>query len=174
MVDSLLAINDSVVATRYPDRVKQRAFLDEKTVALEGFSTMIGAIARDKSLYNIFFSMKNWYHQTATGPGGVIGSRYPVILDLCSRIKTEHWSAHRTELEDVRVAAEEQAAAELLATAKPKKSKGKKVKKSKAIVEGIDDDVSVFDDSEFPFTGSGEVDDPMQIDAEQVEEGTPS
>ncbi|KAJ7736166.1 hypothetical protein B0H14DRAFT_2639025 [Mycena olivaceomarginata] len=95
MVDSLLAINDSAAATRYPDRVKQRAFLDEKTVALtetvfsEGFSAMIGAIARDKSLYGIFFNMKNLYHQKATGPGGVIGGRYPVILDLCSRIKTE-------------------------------------------------------------------------------------
>ncbi|KAJ7696873.1 hypothetical protein B0H14DRAFT_3174541 [Mycena olivaceomarginata] len=72
------------------------------------------------------------------------------------------WQAHRTELEDARVAAEEQAAAELQAAVKPKKSKGK----SKAIVEDIDDDISVFDDSEFPMTGSGEVDDPMQIDAE--------
>jgi hypothetical protein len=34
MVDSLLAISESVTATRYPDHVKQRAFLDEKTVAL--------------------------------------------------------------------------------------------------------------------------------------------
>jgi hypothetical protein len=32
MVDSLLAISESVAATRYPDSVKQRAFLDEKTV----------------------------------------------------------------------------------------------------------------------------------------------
>ncbi|KAJ7805062.1 hypothetical protein B0H14DRAFT_3485558 [Mycena olivaceomarginata] len=89
MVDSLLTINDSVAATRYPDRVKQPAFLDEKTVMLEGFSTMIGAIARDKSLYDISFNMKNSYHQPATGPGGIIGGLYPVILDLCSRIKTE-------------------------------------------------------------------------------------
>ncbi|KAJ7321574.1 hypothetical protein DFH08DRAFT_818431 [Mycena albidolilacea] len=188
MVDSLLAISESVAATRYPDRVKQRAFLDEKTVALEGFSTMIPAIARDKSLYDVFFNMKNLYHQTATGPGGIIGGRYPTILDLCSRIKTERelnraglsaatiaaQQAHRTELEDARVAAEEQAATEAAATAKPKKSKGKKAKKSKAVVEDIDDDVSVFDDSEFPMTGSGEVNDPMQIDAEWVEEGTPS
>ncbi|KAJ7813502.1 hypothetical protein B0H14DRAFT_3477914 [Mycena olivaceomarginata] len=151
----------------FEDRVKQRAFLDEKTVALEGFSTMIPAIARDKSLYDVFFNMKNSYHQTATGPGGIIGGRYPTILDLVPQ-------AHRTELEDARVAAEEQAAAEAAATAKPKKSKGKKSKKSKAIVEDIDDEVSVFDDSEFPMTGSGEVDDPMQIDAERVEEGTTS
>jgi hypothetical protein len=34
MVDSLLAISESVAATRYLDCVKQRAFLDEKTVAL--------------------------------------------------------------------------------------------------------------------------------------------
>jgi hypothetical protein len=34
MVDSLLAINNSVAATLYPDRVKQCTFLDEKTVAL--------------------------------------------------------------------------------------------------------------------------------------------
>jgi hypothetical protein len=34
MVDSLLTINDSVAATRYPDHVKQPAFLDEKTVML--------------------------------------------------------------------------------------------------------------------------------------------
>ncbi|KAJ7310864.1 hypothetical protein DFH08DRAFT_822962 [Mycena albidolilacea] len=148
---------------------------------------MIGAIAHNKSLHNIFFNMKNLYHQTATGPGGVIGGRYPIILDLCSRIKTERelncvglsaatvaaQQAHCTELEDACVTTEEQAATELLATAKPKKSKGKKAKKSKAIVEDIDDNVSVFDDSEFPMTGSGEVDDPMQIDAEQVEEGTP-
>ncbi|KAJ7309999.1 hypothetical protein DFH08DRAFT_823282 [Mycena albidolilacea] len=169
MIDSLLAISEFVATTRYPDRVKQRAFLDEKTVALEGFSMMIPAIARDKSLYDVFFNMKNSYHQTATGPGGIIGGRYPTILDLCSRIKTESATiaaqqAHRTELEDARVAAEEQAAAEAAATAKPKKSKEK---------ANIDDDVSVFDDSEFPMTGSGEVDDPMQIDAERVEEGTP-
>ncbi|KAJ7696124.1 hypothetical protein B0H14DRAFT_3905288 [Mycena olivaceomarginata] len=188
MVDSLLAISESVAATRYPDRVKQHAFLDEKTVALEGFSTMIPAIARDKSLYDVFFNMKNSYHQTATGPGGIISGRYPTILDLCSRIKTERelnrvglsaatiaaQQAHHTELEDARVAAEEQAAAEAAATAKPKKSKGKKAKKSKAVIEDIDNDVSVFDDSEFPMTGSDEVDDPMQIDAERVEEGTPS
>ncbi|KAJ7318046.1 hypothetical protein DFH08DRAFT_971525 [Mycena albidolilacea] len=121
MVDSLLAISESVAATRYPDRGKQRAFLDEKTVALEGFSTMIPAIACDKSLYDVFFNMKNSYHQTAMGPGGIIGGRYPTILDLCSRIKTERelnrvglsattiasQQAHRTELEDARVAAEE-------------------------------------------------------------------
>jgi hypothetical protein len=34
MVNSLLAINDSVTTTQYPDRVKQRAFLGEKTVTL--------------------------------------------------------------------------------------------------------------------------------------------
>lgn len=34
MVDSILAIHDAVTATRYADRVKQKAFLDEKTVAL--------------------------------------------------------------------------------------------------------------------------------------------
>jgi hypothetical protein len=68
-------------------------------------------------VYNVFFNMKNSYHQTATGPGGIIGGRYPVILDLCSRIKTERelnrvglsaatvatQQAHRTELEDARV-----------------------------------------------------------------------
>jgi hypothetical protein len=100
---------------------------------------MIPAIACDKSLYDVFFNMKNSYHQTATGPGGIIGGRYPTILDLCSRIETERelnrvglsaatiaaQQAHRTELEDARVAAEEQAAAETAATAKPKKSKGK-------------------------------------------------
>ncbi|KAJ7678842.1 hypothetical protein B0H14DRAFT_3536217 [Mycena olivaceomarginata] len=164
MIDSLLAISESVAATRYPDHVKQRAFLDEKTVALHDDP----AIARDKSLYDVFFNMKNSYHQTATGPGGIIGGRYPTILDLCSRIKTERelnrvglsaatiaaQQAHRTELEDARVAAEEQAAAEAAATAKPKKSKGKKSKKSKAIVEDIDDDVLCLDDSEFPMTGS--------------------
>lgn len=100
---------------------------------------MIGAIARDKTLYDVFFGVKNSYHQTATGPGGVIGGRYPTILDLCSRIKSERENirtghiaattaaqqAHRTELEDARAAAEEQAAAEAQASAKPKKSKGK-------------------------------------------------
>ncbi|KAJ7304649.1 hypothetical protein DFH08DRAFT_825408 [Mycena albidolilacea] len=174
MVDSLLAISESVAATQYPDR--------------EGFSTMIPAIARDKSLYNVFFNIKNSYHQTAMGPGGIIGGRYPVILDLCSHIKSERelnrvglsaatiaaQQAHRTELEDACVAAEEQAAAEAATTVKPKKSKGKKAKKSKAVVEDIDDDVSVFNDSEFPMTGSGEVNDPMQINAEWIEEGTPS
>jgi hypothetical protein len=100
---------------------------------------MIPAIACDKSLYDVFFNMKNLYHQTATGPGGIIGGRYPVILDLCSRIKTERklncvglstatvaaQQAHRTELEGARVAAEEQAAAEAAATTKPGGSRGK-------------------------------------------------
>ncbi|KAJ7812445.1 hypothetical protein B0H14DRAFT_2605762 [Mycena olivaceomarginata] len=142
---------------------------------------MIGAIACDKSLYNIFFNMKNSYHRTAMGSGRVISGRYPIILGLCSCIKTEHelncvglstaavaaQQAHCTELEDARVAAE-QAATELQAAAKPKKSKGKKAKKSEAIVEDIDNKVSVFDNSEFPTTGSGAVNDPMQIDAERV------
>lgn len=35
--ESLLAIGEVVSATRYADRAKQRAFLDEKTVALVGF-----------------------------------------------------------------------------------------------------------------------------------------
>ncbi|KAJ7792196.1 hypothetical protein B0H14DRAFT_2624181 [Mycena olivaceomarginata] len=126
MVDSILAIHDAVTATRYANRVKQKAFLDKKTVALEGFSSMIGAIARDKTLYDVFFGVKNFYHQTATGPGGVIGGRYPTILDLCSRIKSDCESirtghiaattaaqqAHHTELEDARAVAEEQAATE--------------------------------------------------------------
>jgi hypothetical protein len=100
---------------------------------------MIGAITCNKFVYDIFFNMKNSYHQIAMGPGGVIGGHYRVTLDLCSHIKTEHklnrislsavtvaaQQAHHTELEDARVAAEEQVAAELQATVKPKKSKGK-------------------------------------------------
>ncbi|KAJ7318619.1 hypothetical protein DFH08DRAFT_971357 [Mycena albidolilacea] len=161
MVDSLLAISESVAATRYPDRVKQRAFLDEKTVALEGFSTMIPAIARDKSLYDTERELNR------------VGLSASTIAAQ---------QAHRTELEDARVAAEEQAAAEAAATVKPKKSKGKKSKKSKAIVEDIDDDVSVFDDSEFPMTGSEALAQCILAIDElrasfsnmQVEEGTPS
>ncbi|KAJ7351296.1 hypothetical protein DFH08DRAFT_957625 [Mycena albidolilacea] len=148
---------------------------------------MIGAIAHDKSLYNMFVD-KNSYHHMAMDPGGVISGRYPIILNLCSHIKTEcelnhiglsamtvaTQQAHRTGLEDTHVTAEEQAATELQASTKTKKSKGKKSKKSKAIVEDIDDDTSVFDNSEFPMTGSGEVDNPIQIDTEWVEEATPS
>ncbi|KAJ7722674.1 hypothetical protein B0H14DRAFT_2642071 [Mycena olivaceomarginata] len=139
---------------------------------------MIGAIAHDKSLYDIFVSMKDSYHHTAMGPGGVISSRYPVILDLCSLIKTEcelnrvglsaatvaTQQAHHTGLEDTCVTAEEQAATELQASTKTKKSKE----------QDIDDDASVFDNSEFPMTGSGEVDNPIQINTEWVEEATPS
>ncbi|KAJ7351319.1 hypothetical protein DFH08DRAFT_806044 [Mycena albidolilacea] len=124
---------------------------------------MIGAIAHDKSLYNIFVDMKNYYHHMAMDPGGVISGHYPVILNLCSHIKTEYelnrvglsattvttQQAHRTGLEDTRVTAEEQAATELQASTKTKKSKGKKSKKSKAIFEDIDDDASIFNDSEF-------------------------
>ncbi|KAJ7854512.1 hypothetical protein B0H14DRAFT_2579770 [Mycena olivaceomarginata] len=145
MVNSLLAINDSVATTQYPDRVKQRTFLDEKTVTLEGFSTMIGAIAHDKSLYDIFVSMKDSYHHTAMGPGGVISSRYPGILNLCSYIKTEcelnriglsaatvaAQQAHCTGLEDTCVTIEEQAATELQASTKTKKSKEQEIQEVK-------------------------------------------
>jgi hypothetical protein len=40
--------------------------------------------------------------------------------------------------------------------------------KSKAMVGDADDEASVFDDADFPLEGSGEVDDPMLIDAEPV------
>jgi hypothetical protein len=98
---------------------------------------MIGTIAHNKSLYDIFVSMKDSYHHTAMGPGGVISSRYPGILDLCSYIKTEcelnrvglsattvaAQQAHRTGLEDTCVTAEEQVATDLQASTKTKKSK---------------------------------------------------
>ncbi|KAJ7663552.1 hypothetical protein B0H14DRAFT_2658771 [Mycena olivaceomarginata] len=98
MIDSLLAISESVAATRYPDHVKQLIVLSSRMLAL---------LLRSKQLLR------------------------------------------------------------LLPLFKPKKSKGKP-RSPRLSFEDIDDDVSVFDDSEFPMTGSGEVDEPYAIDTERL------
>ncbi|KAJ7169032.1 hypothetical protein C8R46DRAFT_1218395 [Mycena filopes] len=167
--DSLLTIGESVGATRYPNRDKQRVFLDEKTTALEAFLPYIAHIASDKLLYDVAYSIKNSYHQTALGPNGVIAGRYPVVVDFISRIRVERDRAkngallnqqvHRAELEDARnpnastLEAETQAAKEAAVASKPaKKSKSKKKVKSRATVE--DGDESPFDDADYPVDGN--------------------
>ena len=42
--ESIIAVGEAVAATRYTDRGKQRAFLDEKTVALVHVSFLISAL----------------------------------------------------------------------------------------------------------------------------------
>ncbi|KAJ7882097.1 hypothetical protein B0H13DRAFT_2344813 [Mycena leptocephala] len=186
-VDSIIAIGDVVTATSYKDRTKQRSFLDEKTVALaclyalassladhfskESFIPFVAHIASDKSLYDGHYTVKNNYHQTALGANGVIGGRYPTILDLTSQIKVERerqkgqallgQQVHRSELDEARALAAESHSAEVLATKeaavaskKSGKGKGKKKPKSKATVDDADDEASVFDDADFPLEGS--------------------
>ncbi|KAJ7136221.1 hypothetical protein C8R46DRAFT_1234752 [Mycena filopes] len=177
--DAVLALGESVRATRYESRDKQRSFLDEKTTALEAFLPYIAHIASDKLLYNVAYGIKNSYHQTAVGPSGVIAGRYPVIMDFISRIKTERdriknaallgQQVHRAELDEARNPSAETLAAELQATKEAaqssktsKKTKSKKKVKSRPTVE--DGDESPFDDTDFPVEGNGEVDDPMIID----------
>ena len=68
-------------------------------------------IIKEKALYDVFFAVKNSYTQAAS-PNGIIGGRYPLILDLCARIKFERERARsgvitsqstaRAELEDAR------------------------------------------------------------------------
>ncbi|KAJ7152772.1 hypothetical protein C8R46DRAFT_1228331 [Mycena filopes] len=177
--DAVLALGESVRATRYDSRDKQRSFLDEKTTALEAFLPYIAHIASDKVLYDVAYGIKNSYHQTAVGPSGVIAGRYPVIMDFISRIKTERdriknaallgQQVHRAELDEARNPSAETLAAELQATKEAaqsskisKKTKSKKKVKSRPTVE--DGDESPFDDTDFPVEGNGEVDDPMIID----------
>ncbi|KAJ7127347.1 hypothetical protein C8R46DRAFT_1237305 [Mycena filopes] len=177
--DTVLALGESVRATRYDSRDKQRSFLDEKTTALEAFLPYIAHIASDKVLYDVAYGIKNSYHQTAVGPSGVIAGRYPVIMDFISRIKTERdriknaallgQQVHRAELDEARNPSAETLAAELQATKEAaqssktsKKTKSKKKVKSRPTVE--DGDESPFDDTDFPVEGNGEVDDPMIID----------
>ena len=98
----------------------------------ESFAGLLHEIAKDKALYDTFYSVKNSYHQTAIGTNGVIAGRYPTIVDLCAKIKYERerlrgstiasQQAHRTELEDARAEAEAQEA---------KDSKGSRKSKSK-------------------------------------------
>ncbi|KAJ7160848.1 hypothetical protein C8R46DRAFT_1038070 [Mycena filopes] len=177
--DAVLALGESVRATRYDSRDKQWSFLDEKTTALEAFLPYIAHIASDKLLYDVAYGIKNSYHQTAVGPSGVIAGRYPVIMDFISRIKTERdrikntallgQQVHRAELDKARNPSAETLAAELQATKEAaqssktsKKSKSKKKVKSRPTAE--DGDESPFDDTDFPVEGNGEVDDPMIID----------
>ena len=98
----------------------------------DGFAALIPEIAKDKALYDVFYSVKNSYHQTVSGTNGVIGGRYPLILELVAKIKQERerirtgiiatQQAHRTELEEARAAVEEsQASAK--ATRKTKATK---------------------------------------------------
>ncbi|KAK6966535.1 hypothetical protein R3P38DRAFT_3425232 [Favolaschia claudopus] len=148
--DVIVGVADSVSATKYPDRAKQRTFLDQQTVTLrcqDSFSGLLGEIAKDKTLYDAFYSVKNSYHQTAVGSNGVIGGRYPLILELCAKIKAER------ELQRGNTVASQQAH-----RTNSKRLKDNKTKKSKATIE--DGDESPFDDSELP----GFVDDAMIVD----------
>ncbi|KAK7031921.1 hypothetical protein R3P38DRAFT_3508224 [Favolaschia claudopus] len=154
-----------------PDRAKQRTFLDQQTVTLrcqDSFSGLLGEIAKDKTLYDAFYSVKNSYHQTAVGSNGVIGGRYPLILELCAKIKAERelqrgntvasQQAHRTELEEARAQADDQESKNSRKPRAPRAKKDNKTKKSKATIE--DGDESPFDDSGLP----GFVDDAMIVD----------
>ncbi|KAK6977928.1 hypothetical protein R3P38DRAFT_2809719 [Favolaschia claudopus] len=169
--DVIVGVADSVSATKYPDRAKQRTFLDQQTVTLrcqDSFSGLLGEIAKDKTLYDAFYSVKNSYHQTAVGSNGVIGGRYPLILELCAKIKAERelqrgntvasQQAHRTELEEARAQADDQESKNSRKPRAPRAKKDNKTKKSKATIE--DGDESPFDDSELP----GFVDDAMIVD----------
>ncbi|KAK6987951.1 hypothetical protein R3P38DRAFT_3229831 [Favolaschia claudopus] len=166
--DAIVGVTDIVSATKYPDRAKQRTFLDQQTVTLDSFSGLLGEIAKDKTLYDAFYSVKNSYHQTAVGSNGVIGGRYPLILELCAKIKAERellrgsavasQQAHRTELEEARAQAEDQESKNSRKPRAPRAKKDNKTKKSKATIE--DGDESPFDDSELP----GFVDDAMVVD----------
>ncbi|KAK6977856.1 hypothetical protein R3P38DRAFT_2809751 [Favolaschia claudopus] len=185
--DAIVSVADSVSATKYPDRAKQRTFLDQQTVTLrcqDSFSGLLGEIAKDKTLYDAFYSVKNSYHQTAVGSNGVIGGRYPLILELCAKIKAERelqrgntvasQQAHRTELEEARAQADDQESKNSRKPRAPRakvlsfnsafldrsllRQKDNKTKKSKATIE--DGDESPFDDSELP----GFVDDTMIVD----------
>ncbi|KAJ7493732.1 hypothetical protein FB451DRAFT_1491034 [Mycena latifolia] len=183
--DSILAIGKVVRATRYKDHVEQRAFLDEKTEALDSYSPFLTEICETSALADVAHVIKNSYHQSAGIGGGVIAGRYPLIVDFCTRLKGERerlknlallqQQQHRVEIEDVCAAKEAQdaevrAAKEAARASKEAAKKVKKSRKSKKVsVDDIDDEVSVVDDTETPATGSGEVDDPMLVDgAESV------
>ncbi|KAJ7101999.1 hypothetical protein C8R44DRAFT_887782 [Mycena epipterygia] len=181
--ETIASVGKIVRATKYDDKNDQRVFLDEKVVILDGFSAFLAHIATEQTLYDTFYSVKNSYHQSATHSGGVIGGRYPLILDLCARLKAERERAknavvlaqqqHRQELEDIRALkeqkdAEAKAAKEAARLSKKDKqwAKTKRVK-SKPTVEDADDEGSVFDDADYPLElaeGSGEADDPMIVD----------
>ncbi|KAJ7111665.1 hypothetical protein C8R43DRAFT_961977 [Mycena crocata] len=208
------AINDigkSVRATKYDDRNEQRVFLDEKTLAYEAFLGHIEELAAQPSLFDIAFHIKNSYHQSASHTGGVIAGRYPTIVDICNRLKSEKDRAknaflqsqqvHRAELEDARAykesldaeakaardeakAAKEAArAAKEAATAAKETVTRKRTRsfvrtqkrvKSKATVDDVDEEASVFDDADFPVDGSGEQDDPMLIDGPEITPTVPT
>ncbi|KAJ7184068.1 hypothetical protein C8R46DRAFT_1208303 [Mycena filopes] len=138
----------------------------------EAFLPYIAHIASDKLLYDVAYGIKNSYHQTAVGPNGVIAGRYPVIMDFISRIKTEcdriknaallGQQVHRAELDEARNPSAETLAAELQATKEAaQSSKTSKKTKSKKKVKSRP---PLFDDTDFPVEGNGEVDDPMIID----------
>jgi hypothetical protein len=140
-VDSIIAIGDVVSATSYKDCTIQRSFLDEKTVALvclyalaslladrfskESFITFVAHITSDKSLYDVYYTVKINYHQTTLGAIGVIGGRDPTILDLISQIKVEckhqkgqallRQQVQCSELDEARALAAESHTAEVLA-----------------------------------------------------------
>ncbi|KAJ7107366.1 hypothetical protein C8R44DRAFT_885384 [Mycena epipterygia] len=181
--ETIASVGKIVRATKYDDKNDQRVFLDEKVAILDGFSAFLAHIATEQTLYDTFYSVKNSYHQSATHSGGVIGGRYPLILDLCARLKAERERAknavllaqqqHRQELEDIRALkeqkdAEAKAAKEAARLSKKDKQRTKtKRVKSKPTVEDADDEGSVFDDADYPLElaeGSGEADDPMIVD----------
>ncbi|KAK6985095.1 hypothetical protein R3P38DRAFT_3194864 [Favolaschia claudopus] len=142
----LSAVEDySVSATKYPRPCQAAHILDQQTVTLDSFSGLLGEIAKDKTLYDAFYSVKNSYHQTAVGSNGVIGGRYPLILELCAKIKAER-ELQRGNTRSFSASTPEQ---EFAKAPRSRAKKDNKTKKSKATIE--DGDESPFDDSELPW-----------------------
>ncbi|KAJ7626775.1 hypothetical protein B0H17DRAFT_1150883 [Mycena rosella] len=167
--ETLINIGKSVRATKYDSFLEQRAFLDEKTGALDAFSLFMAEIVEDANLYPLAFALKNLYNQTTASGTIPIGGLYPVIVDSCNRLKAESVHAknnvllaqqvHRTELEDVRAAKEAQ-------DNEAKKTKSKSIE---VTVDDIDDDILFIGDSESTtFAASDETDDHMHVDLTEL------
>ncbi|KAJ7667175.1 hypothetical protein B0H17DRAFT_1142869 [Mycena rosella] len=208
--DTIINIGKAVRATKYDNVPEQRAFLDTQAELLvhafdisdlfdynpddqDSFAQFFYELAATPGLAEVFHVVKNTYHQTVVpNSDPVIGGRYPVIADLCARLKTAKECSkagvlvaqqqHRAQLDDVRDAAEAQnaqvvAARDAACASKDttkKKAKNKKKSKSKAAevtVDDINDEVSIVDDTEAPGQGSGEADDPMNVDATESVSG---
>ncbi|KAJ7929556.1 hypothetical protein B0H13DRAFT_2310484 [Mycena leptocephala] len=181
---SLLSLGKAVRATKHDDRADQRAFLDEKVVQLETFLPYITHIARDNTVSEIAFQIKNAYHQTALG-GGVIPGKYPAVVEFCNKLKNERERArnhilldeqvHRAELEDARTFREEtrstkedsrhsKESSRAAKDAKKREKEKSKAKKARRRQGHSDDEGSIiFDDADL-VDNHGEADDAMLVD----------
>ena len=56
---------------------------------------------KEKILYDVVYTLKNAYTQSVVGPSGIIGGRYPAVLDLVNRIKLECEKLKTKTTEDV-------------------------------------------------------------------------